>query len=83
MVTREGNVGVWVKRSRSTNLYLQKNYKGVKYITGHIGKNIIVIMCGAKWVIEILGRSLCKLFDSKHYAVHQNLYKILLNVNCN
>lgn len=58
MVTREGNIEGWVKKvkgSRSTNLYLQKNYKGVQNIIGHRVKNIIIIMCGASGILKYWG----------------------------
>ena len=36
---------------------------GVRYSTGNIVNHIVVTMYGAKWVLELSGGSLCKLYN--------------------
>ena len=50
-----------VKGIRSTDWYLQNNHGDIKYSIGNIVNNILINMCGARWVLEILGESLVKI----------------------
>ena len=34
---------------------ITKQSWGVKYSTGNVGNNIVITVCGARWVLEILG----------------------------
>lgn len=53
-----------VKGLRSTNWQLQNSPRDVKYRVGNIGSNSAVTVKGARWVLELLGRSLCRLYKS-------------------
>ena len=67
-----------MKGLRTTEWQLQHSHEGVKYSTGNIVNNIVVTVCGAMWVLEILG-SLCKVYDcllSVHLKRIQNTLKV-------
>ena len=49
-----------VKGLRSTSWQLQKSHRDVKYSTGNIVSNIVITINGARWVLEILRGTLCK-----------------------
>ena len=42
-----------VKGLRSTHWQLQNSHRNVKYSMGNIVNNIVITMCGARWVPEI------------------------------
>ena len=44
-------------------LVLQNGHRGVTYSIGNIVKNIMITMYGARWVLKILGGTLCKVYD--------------------
>ena len=48
---------------RSRNWQLQNTHGDVKYCVGNIVNDIVITMYGARWVFEILGGSLCKVYD--------------------
>ena len=50
------------KGLRSTNWQLQNNHRDVKYSVGNVVNNIVLIMYGVTWVLDLLGGSLCKLY---------------------
>ena len=48
----------WVKKVkalRSTNWWLPNSHRNIKYNTGNIADNIVINMCGERWVLEISG----------------------------
>ena len=47
----------------STNWWLQNSHEDVKYSIGDIVNNIVIIMHGARWVLEIVGGMLCNVYD--------------------
>lgn len=59
--------------------------KGTKYSTGNSVDDIVIAMGGAKWVLEIPGGTLSKLYDCLTTVPYTetNICKIILNVNCN
>ena len=66
MVDRGKGVWGWLKKVkglRSTNSQLENSHGNVKYRTVNIVNNIVITMYGASWVFEILGESLCKVYD--------------------
>ena len=64
MVARgEGVERLCEKGLRSTNWQLQNCHGDVKYSTGNIVNNIVITMCGARWVMKLLQGTLCKEYD--------------------
>ena len=60
-----GGLGDWakeLKEVRSTDRQLQNSHRDVKYSVGNIVNNILIIMCGLRWVLEIW-ETLCKICD--------------------
>ena len=45
-----------------TNWSLQNSHGHVKNSIENVGNNIVIIMYGAGWVLEISGGSLCKVY---------------------
>ena len=43
------------KGLRSTNWQLQNNHRDVKYSVGNVVNNIVLIMYGVTWVLDLLG----------------------------
>ena len=41
-----------VKELRSTNWQLQNSHRDVKYSIGNMVNNIVITMCGARWVLD-------------------------------
>ena len=55
----------WVKKLkglRSTNWQLQNSGEDVKCSIGSIVNSVIIIMYGVRWVLDLSGGSLCKLY---------------------
>ena len=54
-----------VKRLRSTKWQLQNSHGDVKYSVENTVINVVITVYGARWVwvVEILGGSLCKIYD--------------------
>ena len=47
----------WVKKMKgwkSANWQLQNNHGDAKYSTGNIVNNIVISMCGVRWVLDLL-----------------------------
>ena len=42
-----------VNELRSTNWQLQNSHRDVKYSTGNMVNNIVITMCGARWVLDL------------------------------
>ena len=67
MVDRgEGGAGGLVKKVkglRSTDRQLQNSHGAVKCSRGNTVSNIVITKYGARWVLEILGASLYKVYD--------------------
>ena len=42
-----------MKGLESTNWKLQNSHGDVKYSTGNTVNNIVITMCGARWMLEI------------------------------
>ena len=40
---------------RCTNWWLPNSHRNIKYNTGNIADNIVINMCGERWVLEISG----------------------------
>ena len=49
-----------VKGLRSTNWELQNSHEDVNYSLGNIVNDIVTTRYGARWVLEVLERTLCK-----------------------
>ena len=64
MVARLGReLGDWIKKVkelRSTNWQLQNSHTDIKYNIENIVHNIVTTMHGARWVLTISGKTLCK-----------------------
>ena len=45
------------------NRKLQTSHKDVKNSTGNVVDHIVITMYGARWVLELSGGSLCKLYN--------------------
>ena len=61
----EQGLEVWVKKEkelRSTNWQLQDSDREVKYSLGNTVNNIVINICGARWLQDLLGVSCCKLY---------------------
>ena len=52
-----------MKGLKSTNWQLQNSHRDVKYSRGNSVKTTVITMYNAKWVLEILGGTLCKVHD--------------------
>ena len=52
-----------VKGLRSTNWLLRHSHGDVKYSLENIVNNILIIMHGVKWVLDLLGWLLSKLYN--------------------
>ena len=58
--------GGWVKKVkglRRTNWQLQNSHRDGKYSIGNIVNNIVITMYSARCVLNLLGRSLHKLYE--------------------
>ena len=58
-------LGHWVKKRKrlgSTNWSLQNGHEDVKHSIGNIVNNIIITMHGLRWVLDLLGGTLHKLY---------------------
>ena len=53
-----------VKEIRSKNWYVQNRHGEVKYNGRNMANNIVITMYGARWVLEILGGTHCKVYNS-------------------
>ena len=51
-----------LKGLRSTNWQLQNSGEDVKCSIGSIVNSVIIIMYGVRWVLDLSGGSLCKLY---------------------
>ena len=52
-----------VKGLRSTNWQSQNSHGHVKYSLGSIASNIVITMFGVRWVLDLLGWLLSKLYN--------------------
>ena len=52
-----------VERFRNTNRYLHNSHGDIKHSRGNRVSNIVITVYGARWVLEILGGSLYKVYD--------------------
>ena len=52
-----------VKGLRSTDWWLQNCHGDIKNGIENIVNNIVITMSGAIWVLEISGRTLCKVYN--------------------
>ena len=62
-----GRLGGWVKKAkglRSTNWLLQNSHGDVKYRIRNIVNNIVLSMYGVRWVVDLLGQSLSRLYNA-------------------
>ena len=67
-----------VKGLRRIDWQFENSHRGAKYSTGNIVNNTVITVCGVRWVLEILGESLCN-----HYAVHLKLKQNNIKYNYN
>ena len=59
---RVGGLGEKSEEIKNYNCQSQNSLRDINNI-GNIVNNIIVTMYSAKWVLEILGEQLCKVYD--------------------
>ena len=50
-----GGLGKKVRGLRSTNWWLQNSHEDVKYRIKNTDNNVVIIMCGIRWGLEISG----------------------------
>ena len=61
---RGRRLGDWVEKVKRFNkLVVTKRHGNTKYSIGNIVNNIVITMYGARWVLEISGGTLCKVYD--------------------
>ena len=66
-------MGRWVEKGkglRSINWELQNSHRDVKYSTGNVVNNIVITMSGARWILEISGGPVCKVYDCLTTTLH-------------
>ena len=68
------------KELRSTDWSLQYSHGYVNYSIGNIISNIVVTMYGAKWVLEILGGTLCKVYDCLTIRLCTPINKVVVHI---
>ena len=83
---REGCWGLYEKDEviNKYKLLVTKTHRDVKYSTGNTVNDIAITMHSARWVVQILRGTLCKIYNcltTMPYTWKQ--YKIILKVNCN
>ena len=83
---REGCWGLYEKDEviNKYKLLVTKTHRDVKYSTGNTVNDIAITMHSARWVVQILRGTLCKIYScltTMPYTWKQ--YKIILKVNCN
>lgn len=52
-----------VKGLNSTNWKLQNSHGDIKHSLGNTVNNTVITISGARWVLELLGRMLGKVYD--------------------
>ena len=80
MVAREKRC--WRLGEKGEGIELQNSYGDVKYSTGNRANNVIIIVYGARWVPDILGEPLCKVYGCLTSMLYI-CYKIILYTNYN
>ena len=66
MITRREGFRGWVKKGkglRSPKWQSQNSHKDVNSLIGNVVNTIVITRSGARWVLEITGGPLCKVYD--------------------
>ena len=90
LLHRKCMAGIWApKPYLLINLFVNTTQKDVHKMLltvdnsiGNVVTKILVTVCAAVWVLEKLGRTLCKVYDCVATMLYTcNEYRIILNVN--